>query len=69
AVIIREGSRQMIEEQQDIFYYITVMNENYVQPAMPKGAEEGIIKGMYLLEEDKKDSSRAPKPCPRNSSR
>ncbi len=54
AVIIREGSRQMIEEQQDIFYYITVMNENYVQPAMPKGAEEGIIKGMYLLEEDKK---------------
>ncbi|WP_121222593.1 pyruvate dehydrogenase (acetyl-transferring), homodimeric type, partial [Pseudomonas aeruginosa] len=48
AVIIREGSRQMIEEQQDIFYYITVMNENYVQPAMPKGAEEGIIKGMYL---------------------
>ncbi|WP_152226721.1 pyruvate dehydrogenase (acetyl-transferring), homodimeric type [Pseudomonas sp. SCB32] len=54
AVIIREGSRQMIEEQQDIFYYITVMNENYVQPAMPKGAEEGIIKGMYLLDEDKK---------------
>ncbi|MCG8909503.1 MULTISPECIES: pyruvate dehydrogenase (acetyl-transferring), homodimeric type [Pseudomonas] len=57
AVIIREGSRQMIEEQQDIFYYITVMNENYVQPAMPKGAEEGIIKGMYLLEEDKKDAA------------
>ncbi|MFR0690934.1 pyruvate dehydrogenase (acetyl-transferring), homodimeric type [Enterobacterales bacterium AE_CKDN230030158-1A_HGKHYDSX7] len=57
AVIIREGSRQMIEEQQDIFYYITVMNENYVQPAMPKGAEEGIIKGMYLLDEDKKDAA------------
>lgn len=57
AVIIREGSRQMIEEQQDIFYYITVMNENYVQPAMPKGAEEGIIKGMYLLEEDKKEAA------------
>nr|AAC45353.1 pyruvate dehydrogenase [Pseudomonas aeruginosa] len=56
AVIIREGSRQ-IEEQQDIFYYITVMNENYVQPAMPKGAEEGIIKGMYLLEEDKKEAA------------
>ncbi|CDF86633.1 Pyruvate dehydrogenase E1 component [Pseudomonas knackmussii B13] len=57
AVIIREGSRQMIEEQQDIFYYITVMNENYVQPAMPKGVEEGIIKGMYLLEEDKKEAA------------
>ncbi|MFV3306309.1 pyruvate dehydrogenase (acetyl-transferring), homodimeric type [Pseudomonas sp. NY15181] len=57
AVIIREGSRQMIEEQQDIFYYITVMNENYVQPAMPKGVEEGIIKGMYLLDEDKKDAA------------
>ncbi|MCP8465088.1 pyruvate dehydrogenase (acetyl-transferring), homodimeric type [Pseudomonas sp. ZM23] len=57
AVIIREGSRQMIEEQQDIFYYITVMNENYVQPAMPKGVEEGIIKGMYLLDEDKKEAA------------
>ncbi|HDQ4486985.1 TPA: pyruvate dehydrogenase (acetyl-transferring), homodimeric type [Pseudomonas aeruginosa] len=57
AVIIREGSQQMIEEQQDIFYYITVMNENYVQPAMPKGVEEGIIKGMYLLEEDKKEAA------------
>ncbi len=57
AVIIREGARQMIEEQQDIFYYITVMNENYVQPAMPKGVEEGIIKGMYLLDEDKKDAA------------
>ena len=57
AVIIREGSRQMMEEQQDIFYYITVMNENYVQPAMPKGVEEGIIKGMYLLEEDKKEAA------------
>ena len=51
AVIIREGMRQMTEEQQNVFYYITVMNENYVQPAMPEGIEDGIIKGMYLLEE------------------
>ncbi|MCY1411626.1 Pyruvate dehydrogenase E1 component [compost metagenome] len=47
----------MIEEQQNIFYYITVMNEAYTQPALPAGAEEGIIKGMYLLEEDKKEAA------------
>ena len=57
AVIIREGIRQMAEEQQDIFYYITVMNESYQQPAMPEGVEDGIIKGMYLLEEDKKEAA------------
>jgi len=50
AVIIREGIRQMSEEQQDVFYYITVMNENYAQPALPEGCEEGIIRGMYRLE-------------------
>ncbi|MND91660.1 Pyruvate dehydrogenase E1 component [compost metagenome] len=57
AVIVREGIRQMTEEQQNIFYYITVMNEAYQQPALPAGAEEGIIKGMYLLEEDKKEAA------------
>ena len=57
AVIIREGIRQMTEEQQNIFYYITVMNEAYAHPAMPEGVEEGIIKGMYLLEEDKRDAA------------
>ncbi|TWH71378.1 pyruvate dehydrogenase E1 component [Azomonas agilis] len=57
AVIIREGIRQMTEEQKDIFYYITVMNEAYAHPAMPEGVEEGIIKGMYLLEEDKRDAA------------
>src|SRR5690606_8923551 len=51
AVIIREGARRMMEEQENIFYYITVMNEAYAQPAMPEGVEEGIIRGMYLLEE------------------
>jgi pyruvate dehydrogenase E1 component len=39
----------MLQEQEDVFYYVTVMNENYVHPDMPKGCEEGIIKGMYLL--------------------
>ena len=57
AVIIREGTRQMIEEQQSIYYYITVMNESYQQPAMPEGVEDGIIKGMYLLEEDQKEAA------------
>jgi pyruvate dehydrogenase E1 component len=47
AVIIRYGIKRMFEKQEKIFYYITVMNENYAMPEMPKGAEEGIIKGMY----------------------
>src|SRR5690606_21414572 len=51
AVIIQHGSKQMMEDQENVFYYITVMNEAYAQPAMPEGVEEGIIRGMYLLEE------------------
>ena len=50
AVIIREGLRRMITEQEDVFYYLTLMNENYQHPAMPEGAEEGILRGMYLLQ-------------------
>jgi pyruvate dehydrogenase E1 component len=49
AVIIQDGLRRMYAEQQDVYYYLTVMNENYAQPAMPEGAEPGIIKGMYLF--------------------
>jgi pyruvate dehydrogenase E1 component len=49
AVIIQDGLRRMYQEQEDVFYYITVMNENYAHPPMPKGAEEGILKGLYLL--------------------
>jgi pyruvate dehydrogenase E1 component len=49
AVIIQDGLRRMYKEQESVFYYITIMNENYVHPPMPKGAEEGILKGMYLL--------------------
>jgi pyruvate dehydrogenase E1 component len=51
AVIIQDGMRRMCEDQENIFYYIACMNENYVQPAMPDGAEEGIVKGMYRLRE------------------
>ena len=49
AVIIHDGLRRMLTEQEDVFYYITLMNENYIHPAMPEGAQEGILKGMYPL--------------------
>ncbi|WP_419418522.1 pyruvate dehydrogenase (acetyl-transferring), homodimeric type [Legionella sp. D16C41] len=49
AVIIQDGLRRMYVNQENIFYYITVMNENYSHPEMPKGVEEGILKGMYRL--------------------
>jgi pyruvate dehydrogenase E1 component len=47
AVIVQDGLRRMVTEQEDVFYYLTVMNENYEHPAMPEGAAEGILKGMY----------------------
>ena len=53
-VIVREGIRRMYEAQEDVYYYITLMNENYPHPAMPAGAEAGIIKGLYLLQEGAK---------------
>jgi pyruvate dehydrogenase E1 component len=60
AVIIHDGMRRMYAEQEDVFYYLTVMNENYAHPSMPQGAEAGIIKGMYLLSESKA-KAKAPK--------
>ncbi|MCG5514057.1 pyruvate dehydrogenase (acetyl-transferring), homodimeric type [Ectothiorhodospira shaposhnikovii] len=51
AVILHDGLRRMYVNQESVFYYITVMNENYPQPAMPEGAQEGIRKGLYLLRE------------------
>ena len=48
-MIIREGLRRMMDEQEDVFYYLTLMNENYQHPPMPEGAEEGILRGLYLL--------------------
>ncbi len=51
AVIIHEGMKRMYQNQDNVFYYITAMNENYHHPAMPEGAQEGIIKGMYCLQE------------------
>jgi len=49
AVIIQDGLRRMYQEQEDIYYYITVMNENYTHPEMPEGVEEGIRNGLYLF--------------------
>ncbi|OUS31647.1 pyruvate dehydrogenase (acetyl-transferring), homodimeric type [Gammaproteobacteria bacterium 45_16_T64] len=51
AVIMHDGLRRMYQEKESVFYYLSVMNENYVHPAMPEGAEEGILKGMYLFKE------------------
>jgi pyruvate dehydrogenase E1 component len=56
AVIIQDGLRRMVAEQEDVFYYVTLMNENYHHPAMPDGAQEGILRGMYRLRESSADS-------------
>jgi pyruvate dehydrogenase E1 component len=53
AVIVHDGLRRMLAEQEDVYFYLTVMNENYAQPAMPDGAEEGILRGMHLVAEGK----------------
>ena len=51
AVIMHDGLRRMVQEQEDVYYYITVMNENYVHPELPAGAEAGILKGMYRFKQ------------------
>ncbi|WP_028387629.1 pyruvate dehydrogenase (acetyl-transferring), homodimeric type [Legionella fairfieldensis] len=58
AVIVQHGLYRMYEKQENVFYYITVMNENYTHPDMPEGVEEGIIKGMYLLQESNKKAKK-----------
>jgi pyruvate dehydrogenase E1 component len=57
AIIFEHGAKRMLEEQHDEFYYLTVMNENYSQPACPEGIEENVIKGMYRLFEKKSSRS------------
>ena len=61
AVIVQDGLRRMLANQEDVYYYITLLNENYKHPDMPKGAEAGILKGMYLLQ----DTGKADKKTPR----
>ena len=58
AVIIQDGLRRMVGEQEDVFYYITIMNENYAHPGLKPGQEEGILKGMYLLQEGDKSAKQ-----------
>ncbi|HNS57741.1 MAG TPA: pyruvate dehydrogenase (acetyl-transferring), homodimeric type, partial [Nitrosomonas europaea] len=59
AVIMQDGLRRMYQEQEDVYYYITVMNENYPHPEMPKGAEQGILQGMYLFRSGGKQRSKS----------
>ena len=61
AVIIQDGLRRMLAEQEDVYYYITVMNENYHHPAMPKGVEDDILRGMYLLRAGAASKNGAPR--------
>jgi pyruvate dehydrogenase E1 component len=63
AVIVQDGLRRMLggtesDGQEDVFYYLTLMNENYHHPAMPDGAQEGILRGLYLLQEGTGDGPR-----------
>ncbi len=58
AVIIRDGIKRMYEDQERVFYYLTVMNENYPMPQMPKGAKEGIVKGMYKFKSSSKKQAK-----------
>jgi pyruvate dehydrogenase E1 component len=58
AVIAQDGMRRMFREQENVFYYVTVMNEKYRHPAMPEGAREGIVRGMYLLREGEEGGPR-----------
>ncbi len=60
AVIIQDGMRRMYVEQEDIYYYITLLNENYPHPALPAQAEAGILKGLYLLNDTPSTSAAMP---------
>jgi pyruvate dehydrogenase E1 component len=60
AVIVREGLRRMYAEQEDVYYYITVLNENYVHPDMPPGVDEGILRGAYVVREGAREA-KAPR--------
>jgi len=56
--IIRDGMRRMYEDQEDVFFYLTLMNENYPHPGMPEGSEAGILKGLYLLQDGGKTKGK-----------
>ncbi len=58
ALIVQDGMRRMYREEEDIYYYITIGNENYPHPAMPDGVEEGVLRGMYCLHKDEQHPLR-----------
>ncbi|VVE68697.1 pyruvate dehydrogenase [Pandoraea captiosa] len=60
AVIVQDGLRRMVQDQEDVYYYLTVMNENYAHPAMPEGVENDILKGMYAFRRGT-DNAKAPR--------
>ncbi|MBY0444981.1 MAG: pyruvate dehydrogenase (acetyl-transferring), homodimeric type, partial [Burkholderiales bacterium] len=57
AVIVQDGMRRMYQNQENIYYYLSVMNENYSHPAMPEGSAAGILRGMYMFQEGSKDAA------------
>jgi pyruvate dehydrogenase E1 component len=64
AVIIQDGLRRMLTDQEDVYYYITLLNENYQHPAMPPDAREGILRGMYLLHDSSAAAGKKEKKAP-----
>src|SRR5690606_17745516 len=65
AVVVRPGMKGMFEENRNVYYYLTIENENYAQPAMPKDCEDGIIKGMYKFESVEAKAAKGSKKGPR----
>ena len=60
AVIVQDGLRRMYEDEENVYYYLTVMNENYQHPKMPEGSQEGILKGLYQFKSSDKDDGKTP---------
>jgi pyruvate dehydrogenase E1 component len=61
AVVLQDGLRRMLADQEDVYYYITLLNENYHHPAMPEGARDGILRGMYLLRDGGENAKKSPR--------
>ena len=61
AVIVQDGLRRMVAEQEDCYYYLTTLNENYTHPGMPEGAAPGILRGMYLFKAGARTEGKAPR--------
>jgi pyruvate dehydrogenase E1 component len=62
AVIVDAGMREMVTEQRDVFYYVTLMNENYAQPDLPEGAAEGVLRGCYIFNSWKRIPDKRERP-------